>query len=238
MSNLDRPRPEEWVRGSLFSFIEECWNNSVAVVANKNVTAHQLTAIDAIFEEVHKNLKPSAVIQLVPSLLLLRSFSAFRASVMVCLCLPTDSYPLQRACLENAGYARLISTSPELSKQWLNRDADPEAKNRFSNRAIREAIAAEDAALARIYQELYERTIDFGAHPNEKSVVSNIIEGSVETGTLQFRMLAGDDMSLKLGLRTCAQVGICSLKILNLIFSEQFAPLRFKRKIDRASMSY
>jgi hypothetical protein len=104
MNNLNRPRPELWSQGSLFPFIEDCWSNSVAVVGNKKVIARRLTTIDAIFEEIHQNLKPSSMAQLVPSFLLLRSFSAFRASVMVCLALPTDSYPLQRSCLENAGY--------------------------------------------------------------------------------------------------------------------------------------
>src|SRR5258705_4542991 len=142
MNNLTRPRPEVWTQGSLFPFIEDCWSNSVAVAGNKNIIARRLTMIDAIFDEVHQNLKPSSAEQLVPTFLLLRSFSAFRASVMVCLGLPTDSYPLQRSCLESAGYARLIWTVPQLSVHWLNRDDDPEAKNRFTNRAVRDSIAS------------------------------------------------------------------------------------------------
>ena len=141
MNNLDRPRPEEWCKGSLFPFIEDCWSNSVAVVGNKNVIASRLAAIDAVFDESRQNLKLSDMSQLVPSLLMLRSFTAFRASVMVCLSLPTDSYPLQRSCLENAGYARLIATAPELSKHWLSRDDDTMAKTRFRHSAVREAIA-------------------------------------------------------------------------------------------------
>ena len=102
MNNLKRPRPEVWGQGALFPFIEECWSNSVGVVGNNNVVASRLTAIDSIFEETHQNLKPTSWTQLVPSLLMLRSFSAFRASVMVGLSLPADSFPLQRLCLESA----------------------------------------------------------------------------------------------------------------------------------------
>src|SRR5260370_42555922 len=104
---------------------------------------------------------------------------------MVGLALPTDSYPLQRSCLENAGYAHLISTTPELSERWLNRDDDPGSKSRFTNRAVREAISASDDELAVIYQDLYERTIDFGAHPNEKTVTANLIKRTPETGNAQ-----------------------------------------------------
>jgi hypothetical protein len=168
--------------------------------------------------------------QVVPSLLMLRSFSNFRAAAMMCLSLPTDSYPIQRACLESAGYANLIAAQTELSALWLKRDEDPQAKSRFTNRAVREAIEARDQRLGAIYQDLYERTIDFGAHPNEKSVVANIAQGSVGTGNIQVRMLAGDDVMLDHGLRTCAQVGICSLKVLNLVFGPQFAAQALKRK--------
>jgi len=239
MNNLNRPRPELWGLGSLFPFIEDCWSNSIAAVGNKTDIARRLTTIDAIFEEIHRNLKPSSMAQLVPSFLLLRSFSAFRASVMVCLALPTDSYPLQRSCLENAGYARLISTAPQLSEHWLNRDDDPESKSRFNNRAVRESISSSDDKLALIYQELYEHTIDFGAHPNEKSVTINVVKESMETGNIQFRMLPGDGgLALDHALQTCAQVGICALKILDLVFGELFEALDLKEKIKQVSLPF
>jgi hypothetical protein len=238
MNNLDRPRPDTWDQGSLFPFIEECWSNSVAVVGNKNVAAARLTAIDAIFEETHRNLKPSTMAQVVPALLMLRTFSAFRAGVMLCLSLPTDSYPLQRSCLESAGYALLIATMPQLSELWLRRDEDEKAKRRFTNRAVREAIASGDEKLSTIYQNLYERTIDFGAHPNEKAVLTNVVRESVRTKTLQFRMLGGDGPALDHALRTCAQVGICSLRVLNLVFGEQFSRTDFEAKIERASLAF
>jgi hypothetical protein len=59
VNNLNRPRPEAWREGSLFPFIEECWSNSVAVVANKNIIANRLSAVDQIFED-HLHLKPSS----------------------------------------------------------------------------------------------------------------------------------------------------------------------------------
>jgi hypothetical protein len=35
--NLEKPRPDVWQGQPLFEFIEECWNNSIAVAGNKNV---------------------------------------------------------------------------------------------------------------------------------------------------------------------------------------------------------
>jgi hypothetical protein len=91
-NNLARPRPAEWQRGDLYAFIEEAWSNSVGVVGNNNVVAARLTAIDEIFFAAHHDLKPANEAQLVPTLLFLRSFNAFRAAVMVGLSLPTDAF--------------------------------------------------------------------------------------------------------------------------------------------------
>src|ERR1700730_7809394 len=118
-NNLARPRPVEWQRGDLFPFIEEAWSNSVGIVGNNNVVGARLTAIDEIFFAVHNGLKPTNEAQLVPTLLFLRSFSAFRAAVLVGLSMPTDSFPVQRSCLEYAGYAKLVMVEPALAKLWL-----------------------------------------------------------------------------------------------------------------------
>lgn len=239
MNNLSRPRPEMWNQGFLFPFIEECWSNSVGVVGNNNIIANRLTAVDAVFQENHEKLKPSGWTQLVPSLLMLRSFSAFRASVMVSLSLPADSYPVQRLCLESAGYGCLIATTPELAKIWLQRDNDPrQVRQRFTNRAIVDAIASFDVPLSETYQDLYERSIDFGAHPNEKGVLTNVIKESLGTDSIQILMLAGDGPPIQHALRTCAQVGICSLKVFNLIFAEQFKKQDFNNKIRHVSIAF
>jgi hypothetical protein len=238
MNNLAHPRPEMWGKGKLYKFIEECWSNSIATVGHKNIIARRLAAIDDIFEELHHDFKPSTINQLVPAFLFFRAFSTYRSSVMVSLSLPTDGYALQRACLENAGYARLIATEPALGELWLKRDEDPNFKNRFTHRLVREAIEAEDVKLSQVYQELYERTIDFGAHPNEKSVLINVLRESLDTTTIKFLLLPGDGLALDHGLRRCAQVGICALKVLATVFREQFDRVNARTKIEKSSLSF
>jgi hypothetical protein len=239
-NNFDRARPDEWRRGDLFPFIEECWSNSLAVVGNNNVVAARLTAIDGIFNEaLQRGIKPTNAGEVVPVLLYLRSFSAFRASVMVGLSLPTDGFALQRSCLKNAGYAKLIATDPKLSALWLQRDQNlAEVRKQFTNKAVRDAIAKDDAPLSNVYQDLYERSIDFGAHPNEKGVLGAVVPGSINTGTLQVTMLAGDSIQLQHSLKSCAQAGICALKIFYLIFRAHFAQWGLETKIAAAARPF
>jgi hypothetical protein len=201
--------------------------------------AARLTAVDEIFFAVHHGLKPANEVQLVPTLLFLRSFSAFRAAVMVALSLSTDAFPLQRSCLEYAGYAKLVTVEPELARLWLQRDQNlAEVRKKFSNRPVRESIEKDDAALAKIYQALYELSIDFGAHPNEKGVLGSVVPGSLATGNMQVTILPGDSLQLRHGLKNCGRIGICSLKIFNLVFGDHFAKSDFDTKVAEVSRSF
>jgi hypothetical protein len=114
---------------------------------------------------------------------------------------------------------------PALAKLWLLRDQNlAEVRKKFNNRAVRESIEKDDAALADIYQKLYELSIDFGAHPNEKGVLGSVEPGSLATGNMQVMMLAGDSLQLQHGLKNCGRIGICSLKIFNLVVRLSLPP--------------
>jgi hypothetical protein len=239
LSNLQRQRPEAWVSRPLFTFIEDCWNNSLATVGNKNIAASRLADIDAIFDDFHKALNQKNASQIVPAFLFLRCFSAFRGAVMVGLCLPTDSYALLRSCLENAGYARLICDNNDLAASWLKRDEDETSqrliRRTFTQAAIRDSIATKDRNLSETYQALYERSIDFGAHPNEKTVTLGIVPESIRTKTIQFKLLPGEGLALDHSFRTAAQVGVCGLKIFQSIFDSQFDDQGLSVRIDRVA---
>ncbi|UFW83005.1 hypothetical protein BjapCC829_23760 [Bradyrhizobium barranii] len=218
-TNLEKGRPFGWQDSELFCFIEECWNNSLAVVGNKGIACQRLTEIDRLFESMQSQVKPTSMDELVPSLLFLRSFVAYRASIMVLLSLPTDGFPLLRSSLEYAGYSLLMKDEKQLAEAWLRRDETDSAKklvrDTFTQKRIRAAIAAKDKSLADNYQLLYERTIDWGAHPNEKALTPSLVRESFRGNTkqIQFKMLGESGVSLDHALRTAAQVGICVLKI-------------------------
>jgi hypothetical protein len=238
-SNLNQRRPHHWNEGHLFPFIEACWSNSIACFGNKTLFCQRLSAIDGLFEEIHKDFKPERIEQLVPTFLFVRSFTAYRASVMVASALPTEGYALIRLCLENAGYAHLIAPNSELAEIWFRRDESElsrrAVRQAFTQTAVRESIASRDGRLAEIYQSLYERSIDFGAHPNEKAVTMNLHKESMNTGMIRMSTLPGDGLALDHALRTCAQAGICALKIFQLIFPNQFSSFDGPSRINALS---
>lgn len=240
--NLERPRPIGWRESPLFSFIEDCWGNSIAAVGTRGLLTQHLTEIDRVFENIfQQGLKPLTTTELIPCFLFIRSMTAFRASVMVSTCLHTDGYAPLRSCLETAGYACLIATEPSYIKLWLTRDASSENKKKvratFTHSAISKAMAAHDQQLSTIYSELYERTIDWGAHPNEKSLSANFVKDTVhrDTQNIQFKLLPGGGASLDLVLKSVAQGGLCVLKIFSYLIPSAFDSDARKQLLDLSS---
>ena len=88
--------------------------------------------------------------------------------------------------------------------------------------------------LSEVVETLYERIIDFGAHPNERAVSGSgkIINGEERKELMQIHM-HGDGLALEHALKTTAQCGLGSLLILREIFPERFALLNIGKDIDR-----
>ena len=88
-------------------------------------------------------------------------------------------FPVLRTALESACYAYLIAKSPELADIWLCRHDDSaslKACRRTFDGAVRKVAAdvdREQAGGGAWLLEAYEAAIDFGAHPNVKSVVGH-----------------------------------------------------------------
>jgi hypothetical protein len=81
-----------------------------------------------------------------------------------------ETFVMARSCLEYAGYALTIFNKPELEAVFTTRHvsaADMHAqKEAFRISEIRNVIESFDPQLAKIFNELYQRSIDFGGHPN------------------------------------------------------------------------
>lgn len=87
-------------------------------------------------------------------------------------------FPILRTALESASYAVIIQREPELGDVWSNRHESAthrrECRNKFSfERGVRhlDDTAPELLTLAR---QVYEGSIDYGAHPNVKGVAGHL----------------------------------------------------------------
>lgn len=109
----------------------------------------------------------------------------------------------------------------------------------FTNRKVARYIKSAAAEIGRQYEALYERLVDFGAHPNERGFsLSSAIsksDGSVRFDTIY---LHGDGTPLDLGLRTTAQAGLWVLHIAQLIYPARFQLLGIRPGMEEIRKRY
>lgn len=174
---------------------------------------------------------------LITPLLFLRSHAAYRVACEHALAgQVAEVFPMLRSSLEYAGYALHIHANPPLAEVWLRRHDDDACtranKDAFAIRRVRESIHDASERLALVYDTLYQRTIDFGAHPNEQGVSINVVvKEQASRRIIEQVYLHGDGPALDYGLRTTAQAGICALEILQEAFKARFEVLGVRAEL-------
>jgi hypothetical protein len=169
--------PPSWGTDELSKFWDAARSNQFGTFVNKRPIYNRLVAIDCAFVEVSKRwTNPQSELA---AMLLLRCHSAFRtAAGHAAAGQVVESYIMNRASLEFAAYALHIFRNPSLGMVWLNRHQDDAsrkaAKRAFLHSAVKATVATVNQHAAKRFEELYQRTIDFGGHPNERSVTGSM----------------------------------------------------------------
>jgi hypothetical protein len=224
-----------WEADDLTAFMEAAHRNRFSTFVHKKEWFQRLIDIDGCFMTVAKDwLNPDNVLT---PLFFLRSHAAFRAACEHATSgQVSETYPEIRICLEYAGYCLHIHKNAGLDKIWLRRHDNEYAlkavKNNFKISAIHNTIKGSNRHAAEVFDKIYQNTIDFGAHPNERAITSSsqIIKGEDKRKIVQM-YLHSNGVEHDLSLKTTAQAGICALEILQSVFSARFALLGVREKI-------
>lgn len=231
-----RALPPHWADDRLSDFIGQAFSNTLATFVNKKLQCQILVRIDGAFFTACQNLLNPQ--DWIGALLILRAHAGFRAACQLAMNGHiTESFPVLRACLEYSLYALHINRNPELGEVWFGRHEDEESlkaiKQEFTIRNVKDTLRNTDEKLSQIVDELYERTIDFGAHPNERAITQSMTinrgDGRIE---IQQIYLHGNSLALDHGMKTTAQIGLGSLCIFQNIFRERFDILGISAAID------
>ena len=239
MAILKPGRPPGWDEPRLPSFLESMWANVVATFANKK-ESHRLCRIDDLMFEIARDWKgrsPTAR-TIVPLMMYFRAHSAFRAAAGLGMGGATvEEMAVLRLALEFAGYACLVNQDPSLADVWWDRDVDKakekEARGKFTHSAVVRSVKAVDATLGGIYETLYDQLIQFGGHPNEKTISGSLkLDVTPEQTLLSQVYLQGDGHHLDHSIHTANQIGICILKIFEKVHPARFEALKAGPRID------
>jgi len=140
--------------------------------------------------------------------------------------------------LENALYGLFVAFDTTRQEIWLRRHDDEASrkrvKNEFTILKVMNHLKGIDERAQAIAQNLYDVTIDYGGHPNERSVSMQI-----NTTTDGCRTNFSADV-FNVGniphaacLKTTARIGICCMDIFGHVYQPRYKILGIDVKLDQ-----
>ena len=220
-------KPPGWGKADPTNIIEAAHRNQYATFVQKRAAMRTLVAIDAQFAKVTKGWLKSGCRE-ISAMLFVRCHGAFRTATGLAMAgQAAENYVQCRAMLEYAAYAVHIHRDPPLGIVWLDRHQSAKQmaaqKSAFSHRKVAASVTAANLHAGKRFEDLYQRTIDFGGHPNERSVTSNMKMVEETDRRVMLAVLQhGDGPELDMALKTVAQCGLVSLEILQVIYNAKF----------------
>src|SRR5208337_3121431 len=221
---------------SLQKFFDMVHSNQQANRVNFAPWYAIIEKIDDCFVRAGKNLvNPKPVMT---ADLLLRCQYAFKTAAGMALGgQVVEVFAMLRSTLEYAGYCLTIYETPALESAFIRRHMSTNEmkaqKHAFKISAVRTAIGRYDAKLAEFFDELYQRSIDFGGHPNPQGSFSAIVldERGGETGMTTLA-ISDDPKVIAHALKSTAQVGLTALHVRQHVFRAKFELLGIRQDID------
>ena len=220
------PPPPNWEANEISRFFDAARANEFATFANQTGEIARLSSIDLGYRKAIAGVDHSN--DWFAGFFLLRAHSNFLAACRLCWSAQIpESYALLRSCLENALYGLYLAKHPESRETWLRRHDDAASKQRvkdeFKIGAMLKLTAEMDATEGDVAKALYDRTIDSGAHPNERALMQTLqITESADKIEFKSNYLDQDSVALRAALKTTAQVGVCALSLFRVIYPERF----------------
>lgn len=150
-----------------------------------------------------------------------------------------ESYVQLRACIENALYAFNIHNDPKLGQVWFNRHKDDKSRKNsiklFSPKIILDKLEQVYKKLGQETAKDYERCIDYGAHPNERSVSTNL---NLSGGKISLRLLNTNTGIFQACLLMCVMCGLNAFRIFNLIYPDDFKKFNAEQRMQNIQAQF
>lgn len=161
-------------------------------------------------------------------LLLLQAHASYRAAVGLAMSgQSAPAFMAMRGCLESSLYGLYFNRNPDSFHLWLSRHDDDTARRsvkvEFTIRNLKDCLQEADPGTNAIVAQLYDRTIDYGAHPNVGALASAFRSRTVGDRThFDVAYLTADPQVLVRTMKSVAQTGVCSLMIFRNALAERF----------------
>ena len=222
---------------SLDRFLEVLPKNQLANRARFPDQYQIIQRIDTCFVAAGRHLSYLKPVLVGP--LFLRSQYGYKTAAGMTLAgQVAESFVMARSCLEYAGYALAIFADqplegvPTREEVFVNRNVDDESlkaqKAEFQVGKIRATIADYDQQLAKNFKLLYDRSIEYGGHPNPYGVLTAMKMETKDDQLTSITTLAlTDDPTITLfAMQNVARVGLTSLCIFQIMCGDKIRVAR------------
>lgn len=234
--------PRRWGDDKITEFLDMARENSFATFEQMPKDFKRLIEINKLFSSALEYLEYSKYPLEV--LFFQKAYSSFLGAIRLAVASQVpEAFAVLRVALESSLYGLFIfedSNYPDLAMIWLNRHNSPQAlqqaRRKFQIDNMWPELASRDSQLHGHVKAMYARTIDYGAHPNEMSLVSTLRqETDPEKIRIYSRFLTDDVTFIGLGLKSSVQVGVLCLRMFKLIFPVRFEIAGLPKKLDAVS---
>ncbi|WIN08523.1 MULTISPECIES: hypothetical protein [Pseudomonas] len=186
--------------GRLNEYLKDTSENANEHAATPPQLMYMVDQMDQIF---HEELFSFPVdVHPFSAMLLLNSYTMLAGAVREALSGHIScTYPIARTALESACYGFLIGSDNDKASIWGNRHRDKDSLKRcrqmFTVSNAVSALKPVSTEMAEYVQGLYDASIDFGAHPNQRSILAHASAMAIRTDSTE-----GFDMTVVYGVNS------------------------------------
>lgn len=236
-------RGSKWGSTPLTRFLADGHKNTLIAYSAQSGHFEMLDNLGALFEDANACLaySDSDLSNLVVLSLFGRACGNFFAAVRLATSGQlTESYAQLRVCVENALYAFYIKSHPSLAKVWTDRHKDDRSRkccrDSFKVGDMLRSLKSQSFSLGQHAKKEYDTCIDFGAHPNERSVVLNLkVAGD---GSLKLQLLNVDVGVFEASLLAVVRVALCVVEIFERVYPDEFKVLNVRERLTSIREQY
>jgi len=225
-----------WGKDKLTRELEQAFCNIGVSFINLKSHFKLLQKTNEIFIDAFEQITTNTIERDIAGLLLGRAFGCFLGAVRLSSSgQMTETWVILRSLIENGLYAFYIFENPERVDIWVNRRKDEDSKKKCRNTFIVAKILGElnkkSRVIAKEATKLYNMAIDWGAHPNERSLFPNIVPKPNGSG-LSLRLINPDPAFIRTSVIFTIRTSLFTFRIFNLVFPEVFGQPNVDIKIN------
>jgi hypothetical protein len=242
---MDKPGdmiPPGWGKDKVTEYYEIMRKNCFATFHNQKTLFNRIVGINDAFNKINEYMKKPKLDEGLALIFFLKAQASYlTASQLASGGQVSETFMVLRGALESALYGFYIFKNPKQISIWLKRHENQESmqkvKDTFKISNLLNVLKQTNQNLYKQTQTLYNQSIDYGAHPNEKylSSVLHVIELEQST-QYNIDYLVGDPKLIAFCIKNTAQTGIVCLKMLQLIVPDKFKLSLLDVKLDKLSV--